>query len=120
MRTTLSLSLAALALMVGLGFAAAAKPPQDDLYSAARQDLDAGRFAAAIDKFGRAAERGGKDADAALYWKAYAQNKAGRTAQALATLRQLGGTYPKSPGRVVAPGLEPAVPGPTGRAPVPA
>ena len=40
MRTTLSLSLAALALMVGLGFAAAAKPPQDDLYRAARPDLE--------------------------------------------------------------------------------
>jgi HEAT repeat protein len=96
MRTILSLSLAALALMLGLGFAATAKAPKDDLYRAARQDLDAGRFTAAIDKFGRAAQQGGKDADAALYWKAYAQNKAGRTSQALASLRQLGGTYPKS------------------------
>jgi len=119
MRTTLSLSLAALALMVGLGFAAAAKPPQDDLYRAARQDLDAGRFAAAIDKFGRAAERGGKDADASLYWKAYAQNKAGRTAQALTTLRQLGGTYPKSSWRDDAQALELEIRGATGQHPDP-
>src|SRR3954466_7888234 len=119
MRTTLSLSLAALALIVSLGFAAAAKAPKDELYSAARQDLDAGRFAAAIDKFGRAAERGGKDADAALYWKAYAQNKAGRTAQALTTLRQLGGTYPKSSWRDDAQALELEIRGATGQHPDP-
>ncbi|HEX3532248.1 MAG TPA: HEAT repeat domain-containing protein [Thermoanaerobaculia bacterium] len=125
MRTTLSLSLAALALLLALSFApwkalaAGTKPPKDDLYSAARQDLDAGRFAAAIDKFGRAAERGGKEADAALYWKAYAQNKAGRTAQALATLRQLGGTYPKSTWRDDAHALELEIRGATGQHPDP-
>jgi HEAT repeat protein len=120
MRTTLSLSLAALALMLGLGFAATAKAPQDDLYRAARQDLDAGRFTAAIDKFSRAAQRGGKDADAALYWKAYAQNKAGRTAQALASLRQLGGTYPKSSWLDDARALELEIRGTTGQHPDPA
>jgi HEAT repeat protein len=119
MRTTFSLSLAALALMLGLAFAAAAKAPKDDLYRAARQDLDAGRFTAAIDKFDRAAQQGGKDADAALYWKAYAQNKAGRKTQALASLRQLGGTYPKSSWLDDARALELEIRGTTGHHPDP-
>lgn len=119
MRTTLSLSLAVLALMAGLAFAATAKAPKDDLYREARQDLDAGRLTAAIDKFGRAAQQGGKDADAALYWKAYAQNKAGRKTQALSSLRQLGGTYPKSSWLDDARALELEIRGTTGEHPDP-
>ncbi len=119
MRTILSLSLAALALMVGLAFAAATKAPKDDLYREARQDLDAGRFTAAIEKFDRTAQQGGKDADAALYWKAYAQNKAGRKTQALATLRQLGGSYPKSSWLDDSRALELEIRGTTGEHPDP-
>lgn len=108
MRRTLILllSLAALALPAGaraleLSFAswsaadeAAAK--KDDLYRAAKRDLDAKRWGQAIEKFGQVAQRGGSEADAALYWKAYAQNKAGRSQQALSTLKQLSGSHPKS------------------------
>ncbi|HEX7180290.1 MAG TPA: HEAT repeat domain-containing protein [Thermoanaerobaculia bacterium] len=107
MRRTLIflLSLAALALPAGaraleLSFLswsaddAAAK--KDDLYRAAKRDLDAKRWGQAIDKFGQVAQRGGSEADAALYWKAYAQNKAGRSQQALSTLKQLSGSHPKS------------------------
>jgi HEAT repeat protein len=92
MRRTLILllSLAALALPV-LG-----TEPKDDLYRAAQRDLDSGHWGQAIEKFGQVAGQGGSEADAALYWKAYAENKAGRSQQALASLRQLAGSHPKS------------------------
>jgi hypothetical protein len=73
--------------------AAAAK---NEVYRAGQRDLDAGRFSQAIDKFTTVARRGGAGADAALYWKAYAENKAGRRQQALATVKQLAGSFPKS------------------------
>ena len=79
--------------LLGLATVTAQK---DDLYRAARQDLDAGRWAEAAGKFGQVAERGGSDADAALYWKAYAQEKSGRDKEALASLRQLASAHPKS------------------------
>ena len=61
---------------------------------------------------------GGRRADAALYWKAYAQRKAGRPADALATLAQLRKTgapeqVPEGrgrPGDGDPPGLRPAPP----------
>src|SRR5262249_5537718 len=40
--------------------------------------------------------KGAKKADAALYWKAYAQNKHGQRAEALATLAELKKSYPQS------------------------
>jgi len=86
----LLLSLAALALPV-IGIA-----QKDDLYRAAQRDLNSGHWSQAIEKFGQVAQRGGSEADAALYWKAYAENKAGRSRQALASLQHLAGTHPKS------------------------
>ena len=41
-------------------------------------------------------EQKGAKADAALYWKAYAQNKQGQRAEALATIAALRKDYPKS------------------------
>jgi hypothetical protein len=128
MRTTLlCLWLSALPLAPGLGFmawkdpaAAEEKAKKDNLYSEARKDLDAGRFAAAADKFGRSAQRGGKDADAALYWKAYAQKKGGKQSEALATLRQLAGAYPKSGWLDDARALELEIRGAAGQRPDPA
>jgi tetratricopeptide (TPR) repeat protein len=69
---------------------------RDDRYRSARADLDAGRYAQAIEKFGQVAKAKGPAADGALYWKAYAEKKAGQPQQALATIRQLKGAYPKS------------------------
>jgi len=126
MKTTfLLLWLAAIPLLPGLRFSlspdpAAAEAQKDDLYREARKDLDAGRFNAAADKFGRSAQRGGKDADAALYWKAYAQRKGGKTSEALATLRQLGGAYPKSGWLDDARALELEIRGNAGQRPDPA
>jgi hypothetical protein len=126
MRTTLLLLwLAATPVLPGLRLAlwndsAAAEAQKDDLYREARKDLDAGRFNAAAEKFGRSAQRGGKDADAALYWKAYAQRKGGKTSEALATLRQLGGAYPKSGWLDDARALELEIRGAAGQRPNPA
>jgi hypothetical protein len=75
----------------------AAAAEKDDVYREAQRDLDAGRFGAAAEKFGRVAGRGGAQADAALYWQAYAYRKAGRSKDALSKLRQLAGSHPKSP-----------------------
>jgi hypothetical protein len=69
---------------------------KDDLYRSAQRDLDAGRWTQAIDRFGQVAQKGGAEADGALYWKAYAEHKAGRRQQALATLGRLSGAYPDS------------------------
>lgn len=76
---------------------AAAAEEKDDVYRAAQRDLDAGRFGAAAEKFGRVAGRGGAQAGAALYWQAYSYRKAGRSKDALATIRRLSGSHPKSP-----------------------
>lgn len=91
MKTTLTLL-----LCLTVAFGASAAMQKDDVYRAGQRDIDAGRWTQAIDKFGQVARKGGSETDAALYWKAYAENKAGRSQQALATLRQLSGSHPKS------------------------
>lgn len=91
---------------------ALAEPQKDPLYQEARKDLDAGRFNAAADKFGKAAAKGDKDADAALYWKAYSQKKGGKPGEALATLRQLASAHPKSEWQDDARALEIEIRGP--------
>lgn len=96
-----------------------AEPQKDPLYQEARKDLDEGRFNAAADKFGKSAAKGGKDADAALYWKAYAQKKGGKSAEALATLRQLASAHPKSDWQDDARALEIEIRGAAGQRPDP-
>lgn len=98
---------------------AQAEPQKDALYQEARKDLDAGRFNAAADKFGKSAAQGGKDADAALYWKAYAQKKGGKSGEALATLRQLASAHPKSEWQDDARALEIEIRGAAGQRPDP-
>ncbi|HEY9421015.1 MAG TPA: HEAT repeat domain-containing protein, partial [Thermoanaerobaculia bacterium] len=85
-----------LLLSLAVALSASAAVQKDDVYRAGQRDIDAGRWTQAIDKFGQVARKGGSEADAALYWKAYAENKAGRSQQALATVRQLSGSHPKS------------------------
>ncbi|HEX6862937.1 MAG TPA: HEAT repeat domain-containing protein [Thermoanaerobaculia bacterium] len=77
----------------GSAFAAFAK---DELYRSGQKAIDEGRWNEAASIFGKVAERGGAEADAGLYWKAYAQHKAGNRSAALATIRELASTFPKS------------------------
>lgn len=77
----------------GSVFASFAK---DDLYRSGQKAIDEGRWSEAVSIFGKVAERGGPEADAGLYWKAYAQHKAGNRGEALATIRELASTFPKS------------------------
>ena len=54
------------------------------------------RWDRAVDPFTRLAELRTAKADAALYWKSYAQNRLGQRAEALATLSDLLKSYPAS------------------------
>jgi HEAT repeat protein len=69
---------------------------EDERYERGTEALDEERWDRAIEAFDGVAGQGGRRADAALYWKAYAQRKAGRPADALATLGQLRKTAPQS------------------------
>src|SRR5437763_7908331 len=58
--------------------------------------LDAARWDRAVSSFDRAVEMKGMKADAAMYWKAYAQNKQGQRAEALGTIAAMMKEFPKS------------------------
>ncbi len=68
----------------------------DRLYDCGRDALDNKEWDHAIDYFGRVAAAKGERADAALYWKAYAQNKLGQRPEALATIAEFKAGYAKS------------------------
>lgn len=65
-------------------------------YDSGQQALDSGRWDRAVSSFDRVIEAKGSRADAALYWKAYAQNKLGQRPEALATIGVLLKEHPKS------------------------
>jgi HEAT repeat protein len=65
-------------------------------YDAGQQALDSGRWDRAVSNFDRVVEMKAAKADAALYWKAYAQNKLGQRPEALSTIGTLTREYPKS------------------------
>ncbi len=67
-----------------------------EVYQDGTQALDEHRWEKAVEKFSEGASLGGPRADGALYWKAYAQNKLGRRADALSTLSQLEKSFPRS------------------------
>jgi HEAT repeat protein len=69
---------------------------ENELYESARQAIDEEQWRRAVDGFERVAAMKGARADLALYWKAYAQNRANQRADALETLAALKKTYPKS------------------------
>lgn len=58
-------------------------------YREGQRAIDEGRWSEASAIFDRLASAGGADADAALYWQAYALAKDGRKGEALSTLRTL-------------------------------
>ncbi|MGC2697807.1 MAG: HEAT repeat domain-containing protein [Candidatus Angelobacter sp.] len=69
---------------------------EDELYNTAKDALDNGEYDNAIKQFDEVIRIHGRKADGALYWKAYALNKAGNKAQALTTIGDLRKSYPRS------------------------
>ena len=79
---------------------------EDELYEKGTEALDDGDWSKAAAAFTEVTKLRGARADAALYWVAYALNKQGRRADALAILQGYAGTYPKSSWRKEARALE--------------
>jgi HEAT repeat protein len=69
---------------------------EDELYNDGTEALNNGDYDDAAGKFDQVVKLRGRKADAALYWKAYALNKAGNKSQALAGIAEFRKTYPKS------------------------
>jgi HEAT repeat protein len=65
----------------------------DSDYQAGLRALDARQWDQAIASFDVSAGHKGSTADAALYWKAYAENRAGRADEALETIAELRHSY---------------------------
>jgi HEAT repeat protein len=67
-----------------------------ELYDDGREDLDEDRYDQAEAKFKHLADMNGPQTDAALYWKAYAENRMGKRDTALATIADLKRRFPQS------------------------
>jgi hypothetical protein len=68
----------------------------DELYSDGREALDEDRYDRAAEKFSELASMNGPQTDAAMYWKAYAENKLGKRDSALTTIADLEKKYAQS------------------------
>jgi HEAT repeat protein len=66
------------------------------LYAEGRQHLDASRWERAAERFNDVITMKGRLAEAALYYKAYSQDRLGQRAEALATLQTLSRDYASS------------------------
>jgi len=73
---------------------AAVNAREDALYSDGTRAINDGRWAQAESIFTNIAQQRGARAEAALYWKAYAENKQGNPTRALETCGQLRQAYP--------------------------
>jgi hypothetical protein len=69
---------------------------EDELYQSAKDALDDGEYDNSIKQFDEVIKIHSRRADGAMYWKAYALNKAGNKAQALTMIGELRKSYPKS------------------------
>jgi HEAT repeat protein len=69
---------------------------QSELYDDGREALDDDKYDHAASRFTELAEMNGPQTDAALYWKAYAENKLGRKDSALATISDFKKRFPQS------------------------
>ncbi|MGC1089377.1 MAG: HEAT repeat domain-containing protein, partial [Candidatus Acidiferrum sp.] len=65
-------------------------------YSDGREALDEDRYDKASEKFGELVSMNGPQTDAAMYWKAYAENKLGKRDSALTTIANLKQKFPQS------------------------
>jgi hypothetical protein len=75
---------------------AARRDREDNLYEQGQDALEEARWQQAVDRFTSVAAAKSARADAALYWKAYALDKLGQKAEALATAAELMKGYPTS------------------------
>jgi HEAT repeat protein len=69
---------------------------QNELYDDGQEALDEGEWNDAVRAFSQFADLKGPRADAALYWKAYAQNRLGQRPESLQTIAELAKAYPSS------------------------
>jgi hypothetical protein len=69
---------------------------QSELYENGREALDEDRYDRAEAKFDQLAQLNGPQTDAALYWKAYAENRLGKKDTALATIAEFKRRFPQS------------------------
>jgi HEAT repeat protein len=90
-----------------------------ELYEEGREALDEERYDRAAQKFAELAKSNSKEIDAALYWKAYAENRLGKRDSALATLADLKHRFPQSRWQRDASALEIEVRQRTGQSPHP-
>src|SRR5215470_288304 len=67
-----------------------------ELYDDGRENLDDEQYEKAVGKFSQLAQMNGPQTDAALYWKAYAQNREGKKDAALASIVDLKKRFPQS------------------------
>jgi hypothetical protein len=67
-----------------------------ELYQDGREDLDENRYDQAEAKFAELAALSASQTDAALYWKAYAENRLGKREASLATIEDLKHRFPQS------------------------
>jgi hypothetical protein len=70
--------------------------PDTSLYAEGTRAIHEGRWSDAVSIFTQVANAKSEYADAALYWKAYAENKQGQSSRALDTCAQLRRDFPKS------------------------
>ena len=90
-----------------------------ELYDDGRGYLDEEDYGDAVQKFSELAAMNGPQTDAALYWKAYAQNRQGKKEAALATIADLKKRFPQSRWKKDAEALEIEVRSGTGVKPNP-
>src|SRR5690242_1017028 len=82
--------------LLSMGFQPQQDSREDADYQNGRRALDAGQWDQAISSFDASIAHKSASADGALYWKAYAQNRAGRRTEALATIAALRKSHPSS------------------------
>lgn len=91
----------------------------DRLYDEGREALDDDHYEKAEAKFDRLAQANAAQSDAALYWKAYAENRLGKRDSSLASIAELKRRFPQSRWQKDASALELEVRQSTGQAPHP-
>src|SRR5438445_4963620 len=69
---------------------------QQELYDNGREALDDDHYEKAAAEFAELVKLNGPQTDAALYWKAYAENRLGKKAAALATIAEVKNKFPQS------------------------